>query len=231
MVPKICSVEGCPTKHYARDLCSKHYQRWQKYGDPTFKRDLSCSISGCDAQRIGRGWCSVHYQRWAKYGDPKAILVNKIEGEIEEAFWGYVEKTESCWHWIGSKNGGGYGYLRVEGASIKAHRTSWEMVNGKIPDGMVIDHICRNTSCVNPDHLRLASHKQNMENISALRSNNTSGFRGVSFDKRRGVWIAQVQHNGKSVLREWFTTAEEAASAALAARNKYFTHNTEDRAA
>src|ERR1700744_3050035 len=60
-----------------------------------------------------------------------------------------VKANDGCWNWVGAKNNRGYGNYR----SKSAHRMSYEANSGeKIPEGMTIDHICRNTSCVNPDH-------------------------------------------------------------------------------
>ena len=56
----------------------------------------------------------------------------------------------------------GYHKVRVNGKQIRAHRWAWELVNGKIPNGMVIDHICRNRACVALDHLRVVTQKENI---------------------------------------------------------------------
>lgn len=58
-----------------------------------------------------------------------------------------------CWTWLLAKSEDDYGMVRVNGTLQKAHRHYWEQRNGPIPDGLEIDHLCRNPSCVNPDHL------------------------------------------------------------------------------
>lgn len=78
-------------------------------------------------------------------------------------FWDCVAKTELCWIWTASKNSDGYGGLKLDGKSKKAHRVSWEMHNGPIPPGMHVLHRCDNPPCVRPDHLFLGTHKKNME--------------------------------------------------------------------
>lgn len=83
---------------------------------------------------------------------------------VEQRFWSKVSKQENgCWLWTAAKNGHGYGSFRI---SIKdknkiAHRYSFELVNGPIPVGMILCHSCDVTSCVNPDHLFLGTHKDN----------------------------------------------------------------------
>lgn len=64
-----------------------------------------------------------------------------------------VDKSGDCWVWTGSKRRRGYGRINIEGKSVVAHRFAYELLVGPIPDGLHLDHLCRNTSCVNPDHL------------------------------------------------------------------------------
>jgi hypothetical protein len=95
---------------------------------------------------------------------------------------------------------------------------------------MQVDHACHNRACVNPDHLRLASPKQNQENRrGAASSNRSSGVRGVTYG--RGKWIASVQHNGKRYNCGGFSSVEEAEAAVVAKRLELFTHNIVDREA
>lgn len=76
---------------------------------------------------------------------------------IHQRFWPMVSKTNNgCWEWIGAKDPNGYGRINEGGHGGKsrlAHRIAYELCVGVIADGMVIDHLCRNPSCVNPAHL------------------------------------------------------------------------------
>lgn len=58
-----------------------------------------------------------------------------------------------CWPWPGCLDGEGYGVVRTEEGRRRAHRVIFEAVREPIPDGLVIDHLCRNRACINPDHL------------------------------------------------------------------------------
>lgn len=93
---------------------------------------------------------------------------------IATRFWVKVEKTDTCWLWRGSKNNHGYGRIAVKGASwtmTYAHRWAYEDRYGLISDGMEIDHLCRNPDCVNPEHLEVVTHRENM-----LRGNTVGAY-------------------------------------------------------
>lgn len=148
-------------------------------------------------------------------------------------FWPKVEKTDTCWNWTAHKDCHGYGRFglgsRVAGVGM-AHRFSWELENGPVPEGLDLDHICHNHACVRPSHLRAVDRKRNMENLAGAYSTSKSGIRGVSWDKSRGLFRATLTHNYKHITVGRYKTAEEAAQAIQAKRLETFTHNNLDRA-
>jgi hypothetical protein len=81
---------------------------------------------------------------------------------VENRFWSKVLKTDTCWIWTGETTVTGYGRFKNYSRKVQAHRFSYELHKGQIPDGMVIDHLCRNRACVNPDHLEAKSQKENV---------------------------------------------------------------------
>ena len=72
-----------------------------------------------------------------------------------------IEQTESCWQWTGHTRGG-YGLVRHEARLKSAHRVVYEALRGPIQDGLMLDHLCRNRGCVNPDHLEAVPHRINV---------------------------------------------------------------------
>ena len=130
---------------------------------------------------------------------------------------------------MAAKDNGGYGLLSVNGRMIGAHRYSYILHHGPIADGMFVDHICHNRGCVNPDHLRQATPKQNQENRYGAQRGNSSGVRGVSWVTSRGYWSAGVKHNNRSYNVGSFSTIAEAEAAVIEKRKQLFTHNDMDR--
>lgn len=105
-----------------------------------------------------------------------------------------------------------------------AHRLSIKVLNGEPPVG-IVDHICHEPSCVNPEHLCAVTPKQNAENRRSAQMNGKSGICGVSWNKRDRKWQACAKHKGKTQHRGSFDTAEEAEVAVIALRKRLFTQS------
>jgi len=190
----------------------------------------TCSIEGCENELRARGWCPTHWKRWKVHGDPNVCTTNR-HIPLADRFWMKVAKGPGCWNWTGSLVTAGYGSImeRVDGRNHHhvAHRLSYELMVGPIPEGMMIDHRCFNRKCVNPEHLRLATHKQNMENLAGARRISQTGVRGVC--RRRGKFVASIGHNNATYYLGQYETLEEAESVVTAKRIELFTHNDADR--
>lgn len=109
------------------------------------------------------GMCRPHYRKWLK--DPEVPRPSSLS--VDERFWSKVDKSGTCWRWIGTLNRGtGYGQMtiRVDGRpkTIQAHRYSFEQANGLIPEGLDVHHECHQRDCVRPEHLRAVTRSENL---------------------------------------------------------------------
>lgn len=160
------------------------------------KFDMSnrtCSIANCGKPFLARDMCSTHYSQWycnGGAGQPRPKV------QLRQRFSSKVDKTDSCWNWTGTTQGGsrgGYGQLWADGKMRQAHRVSYELHIGPIPDGLTIDHLCRNTRCVNPEHLEPVTQQENNHRgntVSGVNSRKTKCHNGheLSGDNLR-MWI------------------------------------------
>lgn len=153
------------------------YQRQRSIGGKSMEQTKSCQLCGKEfkkrhrdsmAQWEARVFCSVLCKNKSRKKTP-----------AEERFWKYVPKLHEkmCWEWTGGMDGAGYGTVSngFGKSPLKAHRLSWEIHFGAIPDGLMVCHACDNPSCVNPDHLLLGTQAANALDMSRKgRMNYTS---------------------------------------------------------
>lgn len=185
-----------------------------------------CAFEGCEKPRYRRiPICNGHYQQRAA-GKPLTPLRQRMtpREQIEQLT---TTNERGCWVFRGTVEK--YGTVRVKNRNRQAHRISYELFVGPIPAGYQIDHMCRTRGCVNPGHLQAVTHKQNGENLG-LSKVNTSGVRGVCWDRINKKWCASVKHNYRNHWVGRFSTLEEAEEAVIKKRNELHTNNLSDRA-
>jgi hypothetical protein len=89
--------------------------------------------------------------------------------QLPARFWSkVVEDDEECWNWIGARTSGGYGSWGVGGVAKSTHRVSYLTLVGPIPEGLQIDHLCRNRVCCNPAHLEPVTARVNNRRAMGL---------------------------------------------------------------
>lgn len=92
---------------------------------------------------------------------------------LEQRFWAKVDKrgSDECWEWTGarlrSRGELWYGQVHRGGVTAYAHRVAWELANGPVPDGLHVRHKCDNPACVNPAHLEVGTHQDNVNDMVA----------------------------------------------------------------
>lgn len=149
------------------------------------------------------------------------LLVIPEHGRIDRVFPSSGIYREN----VGHVHHMGYRLIQHDGRLQFVHRLIWEFVHGPIPIGFFVDHINCDKLDNRISNLRLVTRKQNMENQSTGRKNNTSGFRGVFFNKKSGNWRASITSNKKNVALGSFESPELAYQAYCKAANKLHTHN------
>ncbi len=109
-----------------------------------------------------------------------------IRRPVDARFFSTVRMTSACWLWLAHAKNSGYGEFFVDSARPRelAHRYSYERLIGPIPDGLVIDHLCRNVRCVRPDHLEAVTSRENTlrgTTPAAVNATKTHCVRGHPF--------------------------------------------------
>lgn len=178
-VPKTCSEIGCDRSMRSNGLCATCYARHRRHGTlPSKTRNKGSLHSICAAEECdrevghpgGKGYCSKHYQRLAK-------ALNGLQqptqtAGIEIRFFAKVLPSGACscgcacelWN-AGTQPDTGYGNFSVNNRTELAHRVAYTIYYGKIPEGLVVDHVfsagCMHKHCVKKDHLEAVTYAEN----------------------------------------------------------------------
>lgn len=189
----------------------------------------TCTFPGCGKPIRAKSLCPGHWEQQHKGQEMRPLQPSPQGLTLEQRFWAKVDKTDECWVWTAFTGSHGYGQIKVDGRYRRAHRVSWEFAHGPIPDGLFLDHRCANKRCVNPAHLRIVTHAQNMQHRTGATRNNTSGIRGVTWRKDKNAWRARAALNGRDYFGGYHSTIEAADKAARALRKELHTHDDHEK--
>ena len=107
-------------------------------------------------------------------------------------FMAKVTKTKTCWIWQGCLTHNGYGQLRRNNKSWLAHRYSYVLFKGSIPNGMVLDHLCRVRNCVNPEHLEPVTNRENL--LRGIPGNKTHCPHGHEYTQENSAYYKNYKY-------------------------------------
>lgn len=197
------------TGEFCSSLCSARGTGVRKRGRKTIERQ--CEV--CSAKFLKR---PDHVRRgWGRFCS-KLCRIKFNTRPLAERFWEKVTKTKSCWLWRAGRKQSKWDYGTIKesgkfGRMLSAHRVSWELHKGPIPKGACVLHTCDRPSCVNPAHLFLGTHADNVhdmmnkqrcgvskltaEQVLNMRADYKSGkFKQVELAPRYGVSEGTVYH-------------------------------------
>lgn len=135
-----------------------------------------CAVDGCGRRIHAGGVCARHYQRFKRHGSYEALRTARPAGQTpEEAFrWfmpgvppevpGLAGEMQPCWDWCGPRMNAGYGVIRYNAGRVRflAHRVSYQIFVGVIPENLNVLHSCDRPVCVQPGHLRVGGQVDNV---------------------------------------------------------------------
>lgn len=187
---------------------------------------MICSVDRCPAKATHRGWCHTHYEYWRRNGGRKQPYLRDDIGRLLHRV--STTDPEACWLWMGSTLRG-YARFRLDGHLIQAHRASYILHVGPIPDGYQVDHMCHDPRlcalkedcphrrCLNPSHLAAVPGAENLMRSSApsaVNKTKTHCKRGHPFEGENLV----IQRTGKRNCRTCMSEANRAHRARMRAR-------------
>lgn len=166
--------------------------------------ERTCSVvedgKRCDRPHLALGWCEMHHGRWRRNGTTDLLPTPTLA----ERFWAKVDRNGpapefrphlgSCWIWTARIARDGYGRFGIGGRLKIAHRVAYELEVGPIPEGLILDHLCRVRPCVRPSHLEPVTNRENvLRGIKGILTTHCPA--GHPYDEANTYWSTNVRGN------------------------------------
>lgn len=195
---RICMVESCDKSHKARGYCSKHLSQMNRRGEITERNRLSGNEFYFFESHVEISLCDT-------FGNEKArAVIDPRDYELANKYKWYLSSSR-------------YAISRVsKSEQIFLHR----LIVNTSPE-LSVDHIDGNTLNNRRENLRPCTHQENLKNTK-VRTDNTSGYKGVSYNRRRNRWYSRIFVNGTEKFLGSFLSKQEAIEVRRAAEEKYF---------
>lgn len=130
------------------------------------------------------------------HGDRDKFCSQKCYGKNKEHFVKIkrfvIDPRTGCWNWLLAVSHNGYGTMKVKGKSFRAMRYYYELHREKIPEGKVLDHLCSNVVCVNPDHLEIVTVAENTQRGKSAKLNRSIIGRIIDYYKKNNLTQAEI---------------------------------------
>lgn len=159
-------------KAYGRGLCSACYQREWRQRNPEASKASGRRYAERHPERVAAAHAKRKEERAATHDARMTANAERARHRTAERlgdrFWSKVDRSGDCWTWTASRTRHGYGRIGLGHDRVEtAHRVSWMLANGPIPEGVFVCHRCDNPPCVRPDHLFLGTALDNIRDMIA----------------------------------------------------------------
>lgn len=126
----------------------------------------ACSVDNCTRSVKARGWCQQHYLDWRLSGEVPTRELRRHFGHLslEDRILSYTKFSDGCHIWT-SNVSDGYGSITIDGRQHRVHRVTYELKYDLIGPNMVLDHLCLNKLCHNPEHLEEVTQEENLRRM------------------------------------------------------------------